>query len=359
MRLTGFEILPYTLPLTEPVTWGGTRHRERSGLLFRLDAADGSAGWGDAAPLPGFSPETLDGTRRALNVLGEATVGQDIDPAQVLLPYGAIARGLDAQAYPPSARFAFDLALADLAAQADRRSVPQVLHPDPAVVLPLNGLAMGDADAVLATADRLAADGYRAIKLKVGRGDIEAEAYLVQAVRQRVGPGVELRLDANRAWTVDQATAFATAIEGADVAYVEEPLQDPRALPALWYDTGLKVAVDESVQEGGEEAIRGWASAAVLKPTLVGGIAATLRLANHARSVGARPVLSAAFESGVGVRGVAALAAATGAAPAGLDTYRWLAADVLAARAPFERPRVDVPGLFASPVALRDGVLQP
>ena len=100
------------------------------------------------------------------------------------------------------------------------------------------------------------------------------------------------------------------------------------------------------MQEGAE--IRGWASAAVLKPTLLGGVGATIRRAAEARSVGVRPVLSAAFESGVGLRGVAALAAATGAEPAGLDTYRWLAADVLGPL-PFDRPRVDVVGLFARP----------
>lgn len=352
MRIAGFHVTPYTLPLIEPVSWGGEIHRQREGWLLRLDSADGLSGWGDAAPLPGFSHETLDEARHALEVLGEALSGQDIDPAQVLLPFGAIAQGLDAMGHPPSARFAFDLALADLAAQTSGRTIPQVLHPDPDVTLPLNGLLMGDSEDVLADAERYVSEGYAAVKLKVGRGDLEAEAYRVQALRQRVGASVEVRLDANRAWSVEQATAFAEAIEGADIAYIEEPLSDATDLPALWHDTGLAVAVDESVQESGEAAIRGWAAAAILKPTLLGGLAATLRLAFHARSVGVRPVLSAAFESGVGLRGVAALAAATGAEPAGLDTYRWLAEDVLPDRLPLDRPRIDIPILFAQPLDL-------
>ena len=352
MRITGFHVAPYALPLTEAVSWGGEACRQREGWLLRLDSENGDSGWGDAAPLPGFSHETLDETRHALEVLGEALSGQDIDPAQVLLPYGAIAQGLDAMGHPPSARFAFDLALADLAAQASGRTIPQVLHPDPAVRLPLNGLLMGDAERVLADAERLVAEGYTALKLKVGRGDLESEGYLVQALRQRVGAAVELRLDANRAWSVEQATAFATAIDGAAIAYIEEPLADASSLPVLWHDTGLPVAVDESVQEGGEDTIRGWAAAAILKPTLLGGLAKTLRLALHARSVGVRPILSASFESGVGLRGVAALAASTGAEAAGLDTYRWLAADVAPGRLPFDRPHVDIPGLFASPLQI-------
>ena len=350
LRITGFRIIPYTLPLTEAVTWGGETHRQREGWLLRLDSGEGLSGWGDAAPLPGFSSESPAETQHALKVLGEALSGQDIDPAQVLLPFGAIAQGLDAMGHPPSARFAFDLALADLAAQVSGRTLPQVLHPDPEVGLPLNGLLMGEPDQVLANAERLADTGYTALKLKVGRRDLESDAYLVQALRQRVGVDIELRLDANRAWSMEQATAFARAIDGAGIAYLEEPLTDASELPVLWHDTGVPVAVDESVQEGGEEAIRGWAAAAVLKPTLLGGLAKTLRLALHARSVGVRPVLSAAFESGVGLRGVAALAAAAGAEPAGLDTARWLAADVLAAPLPFDRPRVDIPSLFASPI---------
>jgi hypothetical protein len=52
------------------------------------------------------------------------------------------------------------------------------------------------------------------------------------------------------------------------------------------------------------------------------------------------------FESGVAMRAHVALAAATGAAPAGLDPYNRLAADVLTPRLALDRPAVDVPTLF-------------
>ena len=53
-------------------------------------------------------------------------------------------------------------------------------------------------------------------------------------------------------------------------------------------------------------------------------------------------VVSSVFESGVGMRHLVALAAALGDAPAGLDTYRWLAADVLARPLAVGGPTVDV-----------------
>jgi O-succinylbenzoate synthase len=91
---------------------------------------------------------------------------------------------------------------------------------------------------------------------------------------------------------------------------------------------------------------KGWATAAVLKPTLVGGVARTRRFAASAQALGITPVLSGMFESGVAMRGHVALAAATGGAPAGLDPYNRLAADVLTPRLALDRPAVDVPSFF-------------
>ena len=350
MTVAGFDLLPYRLPLTEPVVWNGERRDVREGVLLRLEGADGAVGWGDAAPLPGFSAETLPEARAALGEAAGALVGRALDPRQALGP-GPLWDALDALAPPASVRFALDLALADLAAQALGRTLPQALHPDPAVSLPLNGLVMGG-DAVGA-ARALAEAGYRAVKLKVGRQSVGEDVATVRAVRAALPDAVALRLDANRAWSWDEAMAFADGVRGVRLDFLEEPLQEAARMPELWHDTGLPLALDETVQEeGGEAQVRGWAAAVVLKPTLVGGVARTLGLAAAARAVGVRAVLSAAFESGVGLRGVAALAAVTGAEPAGLDPYRWLAADVLPPL-PFDRPSVDVPGLFRTPLDVR------
>ena len=351
MIVAAATLHPYRLPLTEPVVWSGERRDVREGVLLRLGTEAGQVGWGDGAPLPGFSRETLGEASAALSMVGQGLVGREVMPRDAL-PGGSVGAAMDAAGLPPSARFALDLALADLAAQDLGRSLPQVLHPDPPVVLPLNGLVMGTGDAALASAGRLAEARYPAVKLKVGRQSVAADVALVRAVRAVLPETVALRLDANRAWTWEQAVAFAEGVRGIRLDYVEEPLVDAARMPELWHDTRLPLALDETVQEpDGAAAIRGWATAVVLKPTLIGGLARTLALAAAARDVGVRTVLSAAFESGIGLRGVAALAAATGAEPAGLDTYRWLAADVLPLL-PFGRPRVDVPGLFSTPLAV-------
>jgi len=111
------------------------------------------------------------------------------------------------------------------------------------------------------------------------------------------------------------------------------------------------VALDESLSGIEPEALEdhGYARAVVLKPTLLGGMIRTLRFARLATRLGARPVLSSAYETGVGTSALVALAAAVGdeEVPAGLDTYRRLAEDVLEPCLELPAPRVDVRALFA------------
>ena len=352
MILSAVETLPYRLPLTEAVLWNGESREVREGLLLRVEDEDGRVGWGDAAPLPGFSRESVAKAEGAILMLGDALIGRTFEAVD-LLPGGAVMAALDQAGPSPSARFALDLALADLAAQDLGRTLPQALHPDPEVVLPLNGLVMGTGDAAVASARQLAEAGYVAVKLKVGRRPVDDDVATVRAVRSALPSSVALRLDANRAWSWDEALEFAASVTDVRIDYVEEPLAAPERMPELWHDTGLPLALDETIQEpGGRAAIRGWAEAVVLKPTLLGGVARSLEVAEAARSAGVRTVWSAAFESGVGLRGIAALAAATGSEPAGLDTHRWLAADVVASL-PFRQPQVDVPGLFGTPLDVR------
>ena len=336
----------YTLPLTAPLVLKGTEHAAREGVLVRLEDEEENVGWGDVAPLPGFSPETLDealaDVRRATGVFAGRTPGPDWTD-----PDGDLHRALDALDLAPSARFGLDLAAFDLGAEATGRTLEQAMHPDPEVTVPINALLIGTGDDVLQEAERLVAAGYRTLKLKVGRTAVEEEVALVRTLAERF-PDAVLRLDANQVWTMEEAVHFAGGIAGVAIEYIEEPLRNPADLPVLWFDTKLPVALDESLLGTAPEGLqgKGWAAAAVLKPTLLGGVARTLRFAAQARALGIRPVLSGMFESGVAHRGHVALAAATGGAPAGLAPYNRLAADVLTPRLPLDRPTVDVPTFF-------------
>ena len=192
---------------------------------------------------------------------------------------------------------------------------------------------------------RLKAGGFSCVKIKVGRRKPGEDAAIVREFAAKF-PGLRIRLDANQSWSLDEAKAFCAALRGPAVDYLEEPLRNATQIPDLYAATGLAVAVDETI---GVTPLRVWSEWAgvkvvVVKPTLLGGIQRVQRLALLAAEKGFRIVVSSSFESGVGLGMLVQLAAAFSRdeLPVGLDTYRWLAADVLEERLPLEGPVIDV-----------------
>jgi o-succinylbenzoate synthase len=218
--------------------------------------------------------------------------------------------------------------------------------------VPVNALVSGSPDEVLEGARRVRSAGYRAVKLKVGGRAIEEDIESVRALNEELGEAVALRLDANRAWSLEEAERFVRGAAGLRFEYIEEPVADPAQLPSFARTCGVPVALDESLAGMEPEALEdhGYARAAVLKPTLLGGLSRTLRFADLALRLGIEPVISSAYESGLGTAALVALAAGVGdeEVPAGLDTYRWLGEDLLRPRLDLPAPRVDVRAMAAT-----------
>jgi o-succinylbenzoate synthase len=350
VKLAGFDLYRYELPLCEPLALRGVTLHRREGFLLELIGERGTTGWGEASPLPGFSRETLEEAAGGLRELAEGMTGREVT-ADLPGPHGALARELDRLDPAPSVRFAFELALWNLYAGFHGRSLPELVTPRPREWVPVNGLLAGLPEAVLECARRMKEAGYEAVKLKVGAWAVDEDLGLVRALNELLDDRVSLRLDANRAWSLKEAEAFARGAAGLRVDYLEEPLADPARLPSFARTSGVPVALDESLlgMAPGSLDEHRYARAVVLKPTLLGGISPTLRLAYRAVSLGITPVVSSLYEGGVGTMGLVALAAGLGGAPAGLDTYRRLAEDVLRPRLELPAPRVNVRATTSAP----------
>ncbi len=331
--LSRCRIFRYRLPLAAPLRLAGQVIHERAGVLVRIDSDSDVSGWGDAAPLPGFSRETVEEAETELTAWAGRLRGAVFDPGGDDLESRL---GSGPAAASPSVRFALETALASLSRRMEDTAAAELTCFEGAV--PVNGLLTGLREQVLADARRFRDGGCRAVKLKVGRRPVAEDVGLTRAVRDVIGDAVSLRLDANRSWSLEQAVAFGREFGGAGVEYLEEPLRDPAQLRELFDATGIPVALDESLLELRPDDLEGRreVGAVVLKPTLLGGLARAGEWAAKASALNIRPVVSSCFESGVGLLALAAFAwASTGdAVPAGLDTYRWLAADVVAPRLP-------------------------
>ncbi len=341
MKLAGFDLYGYSLPFTRPPTLKGRSLRRREGLLLRLAGDDGSEGWGEAAPLPGFSAESKGEAAEQLRRLAGSMMGREATEDWVD-PDGEFGRELDRVA--PSVRFGFELAVWNLYAASSGKALPELVASHPRAVVPVNALISGSPEEALGEARRMRDTGYPSVKLKVGARTVAEDAALARALGEELGEGVSLRLDANRAWGYEEAAEFVHG--AARFEYVEEPLADPARLPEFVGEFGVPVALDESLVGMGPEELEenSYARAVALKPTLLGGISRTLRVAERALRLGVTPVVSSAYESGVGTAALIALAASVAErpVPAGLDTYRSLAEDVLEELLDLPAPSVDV-----------------
>jgi O-succinylbenzoate synthase len=356
MKLARIQVYRYRLPLRAPVALPDALLFERQGLLLRFTGEDGSEGWGEAAPLPGLNRESLADAEKALvqcaEVLAQHPFPGRIDELQdlgLLEPLGL-----------PSVSFAVETAALALRAAMVATPLCHTLKADLPDEILINALLSGSESEILDKAAGLGARGFQAAKLKVGRGEPQDDVRRVHAVREALGPEMALRLDANQAWDLDVAVAFGREVKGCDIEYIEEPLWDPWQLRAFREETGIPYALDETLYQAmaAPEGEGGMASiyqlcegveAIVLKPTLIHlpGFAALLGgVGLPARRI----VISAAYESGIGIAALAHYAAVFSGAetPVGLDTYSWLEEDVLAQRLPLDGGRADVNALDAA-----------
>jgi len=191
-----------------------------------------------------------------------------------------------------------------------------------------------------ATAVVRASNGCRTAKVKVGEpGQTESEDIArVEAVRDAIGSGGHVRVDANGAWDVDTAVRMTRLLDTAagGLEYVEQPCRTVEELAGVRHRVDVPVAADESIRRADDPlrvARLGAADIAVLKVAPLGGVAACLRIAEQ---IGLPVVVSSALETSVGIAAGLALAAALPELPyaCGLATLALLDGDVTTT--PFE-----------------------
>lgn len=193
--------------------------------------------------------------------------------------------------------------------------------------------------------------GCTTAKVKVAQhGQVLADDVdRVAAVRAVLGAAGKVRVDANAAWSVEQAKEAVTALAVFDLEYVEQPcasLEELAVLRVLLARAGVDVpiAADESIRKAEDPlrvAVEGAADIVVLKVAPLGGVAKALEVAE---ACGLPVVVSSALDTSVGISAGVALAAALPELPyaCGLATTSLMAGDVV-------RDSLDGHGGFLTP----------
>jgi L-alanine-DL-glutamate epimerase-like enolase superfamily enzyme len=244
-RITSIDAWLLKLPLERPYRLAFGPVTEFDTLIIGMRLQDGSQGFGEATLLTGYTDETIDGTwRRASQIL--ETV--DAAPRRGSPPERQqLAPMLDAlDASHPFLTTAFRTAF-EMAAGS-----PLLRAGDASVSVPILGLLQGESFEDLAgEAERLLAEGYATLKVKVGFDPVR-DAAIVAAAQRAVHGRALIRLDANQGYTAREASDFVARVAPDGIELFEQPCRagDWAAhmhVANVARSRGLPLMLDESI----------------------------------------------------------------------------------------------------------------
>lgn len=293
------------------------RYRVRRGFLLRLETGQGIRGYGECAPLPAAGTETLAAAAVILQAVVPDCAGESV---------AAAAARLDGLSNTPAVRYALETALLDICAREQAMPLYRWLAPDSAGRVVVNG-ACGCLDAGFeGRLGQALSRGYRTVKIKLGVYPPDEE--LQRLERLHLPNGISLRLDANRAWSFNQAAHAIEVCSRLPVESLEEPLQAPElaTLRLLQQRAPFPLALDESLTDrfADTPADELPVTRLVLKPTALGGVLPLLKRARCAQQAGMESVVTSTLETSTGLWAAVHAGAALGNHLAhGLGTAEW------------------------------------
>jgi L-Ala-D/L-Glu epimerase len=230
------------LPLTRPYTIAFRTIDAVENVIITLRDDAGRVGLGAASPEPHVTGETNEACQAALANL-DFLIGADVRRLPAIC--AELARLMPAA---PAARAAVDMALHDLLGHTLGASLGDLLgrcHPSLPTSITIGIKPLAE---TLAEADEYLGRGFRTLKVKIGRAlgeDVERLAKL----RERVGPGVVIRADANQGYTLEETWRFFAAVEPLDIEFLEQPVKAAATdeLAALPEAVRARIAADEAL----------------------------------------------------------------------------------------------------------------
>lgn len=325
------DAIAVAIPLAKPMKMAGVELRCADNLIVRIEAADGTVGWGEAASAPTMTGDTVPAMVAAVrDQIAPMIVGQDARARARLV--AKVAHSLYANT---GARSAVETALADLVGRKLGVSITDLYGGAlREAVKPMWLIGNATAEQDIEEAKGLVKAGYGFFKLKVGVKPVEQEINTALAMRAALGPDVILCADANGGFDFPRAAKYIHGVEGAGLAFLEQPLPPDNlaGLARLARSTALQLGADEGIHSLADVEAHAAAGAGgvSLKLIKLGGPAAVLSAAALAAHRGLSINLAAKVaESSLGSAGTLALAAIVPAADWGISlTHVYLAEDI-------------------------------
>ena len=232
----------------------GWLYTQRTALLVEIETDAGITGWGECYGPAAVAQSVVD------SLLGPRILGRDPFDVEVIWEelYNRV-KDYGLSGMTVAGISGIDIALWDIVGKACGKPVHKLLGGAFRTELQAyaTGLYFHDMDRLtedaVAEAEGYARAGFRAIKMKIGLGDLARDTARVGAVRAAIGPAIALMVDANHCFTVSNAIRLGRRLEELNVGWFEEPISPEDIDGYIEVSRALDLAV-----AGGENAFTRW-----------------------------------------------------------------------------------------------------
>jgi len=290
MKITAVRTEKVVIPFDKPIGTAIHRITGVSAVLVWVETDQGITG---ESYLWAIGPHRLGVLEAMVALLGEKMIGKD--PRDTMARFDEMWDEINFLGHKGVSIFgiaAIDCACWDILGKSLGASVSRLLgrRRDRVRAYASGGLwASRSMDELVAEAKDLVAQGFKAVKMRIGKPDIGEDVERVAAVREAIGPGIDLMADANQGLTVNHAIRLGRRIEPYDLVWFEEPVQaydlEGSARVAAEIDTPIASGETEYARYGFRDMLER-KSADILMPDLerVGGVTEWMRVASMAAS---------------------------------------------------------------------------
>ncbi len=301
MKIVGIEAWVVTMGLEEPYQIAYETVSETANVFVRVTTNGKQVGFGCAAPDLQVTGETAEGVLESIRETVSPLL-ENSDPLRRAFLLERLKRHLEGR---PAALAAIDMALCDLLGKAASLPLWKMLGGFRDRIRTSVTIGILPQKETVERARGWVARGFGSLKLK-GGADVEGDIARVIAVREAVGPGIELRFDANQGFSVEASLHFVEETRHARLELIEQPTPKGELglLGRVTQGVPIPVMADESLmtlRDAFRIARRGLADMVNVKLMKVGGVSEALQINSVARSAGLEVMVGCMDEAALGI----------------------------------------------------------
>jgi len=309
LRISSIDIYKSDIELKEPFRIAIMEIGNANSLFIRINTDQGLYGFGEANPTWGITGETQAISLAGARDLAKLILGKD--PLDIETRMREIDRFLVRNS---TLRSAFDMALYDILGKAAELPLYALIGGGKRSFWTDNTIGLADPDTMAKKAVDYKNQGFRAIKVKLGTAadqDIER----IQKIREAIGDGLPIRIDANQGWDYKTAVTVLKALEPLGIEYCEQPIAfwDYENMRRIRQNTSIAIMADESLfdhHDAFKLASMGCCDYFNIKLAKAGGLHTALKINAIAEGAGIPCMVGCMMETRLGLSAAAHLVSA-------------------------------------------------